>query len=71
MDLNFIQFYIYSKYEKSLEDYFFVGKSTVSNWRKRGLPKKYINIFIDKEKSKDIYQLFERLYPKEDVNFYI
>ena len=36
MDIKFIQFYLLCKYNKSIESYFFVSKSTVSNWRKRG-----------------------------------
>ena len=44
MDIKFIQFYLLCKYNKSIESYFFVSKSTVSNWRKRGIPIKYLNI---------------------------
>lgn len=62
IDLKFMQFYISSQYDKRLEEYFIVQKSTVSNWRKRGVPKKYIKIFIDKEKCDDIYKLFIKIY---------
>lgn len=64
IDLKFIQFYVESLYNKSIEDYFHVKRSTVSNWRKRGMPKRYLLIFIDVEKSDNIYELFERIYPK-------
>jgi hypothetical protein len=64
IDLKFIQFYIKSTYGKSLEEYYFVQKSTVSGWRVRGLPKKYIKIFIESEGSDNIYNLFEKIYPK-------
>lgn len=64
INLNFIEFYIRSIYNKSIEEYFHVERSTVSNWRKRGTPKRYILMFIDIEKSDNIYELFERIYPK-------
>lgn len=57
LDMKFIQFYISAKCNKNMEDYFHVQKSTVSNWRKRGFPEKYIDIFIDREGSSDIYIL--------------
>lgn len=66
MDINFLQFYLSRRYNKSIEDYFFVNKSTVSNWRKRGIPKKYLNIFTEIEKTNNIYVLFEKIYPKEE-----
>lgn len=64
IDINFIQFYVNSIYNKSIEEYFHVERSTVSNWRKRGMPKRYLITFIDMEKSDNIYELFERIYPK-------
>jgi DNA-binding transcriptional regulator YiaG len=46
IDMNFINFFIRTKYDLSLEEYYNVQKSTVSNWRKRKIPKKYIdNLF--------------------------
>ena len=68
IDLKFIQFYVKSIYDKSIEEYFHVEKSTVSNWRKRGMPKRYLSVFIDIEKSDDIYELFHRIYPKINKN---
>lgn len=67
MDINFIQFYLSCRYNKSIEDYFFVTKSTVSNWRKRGMPKKYLNMFVETEKTNNIHTLFEKIYPKGEV----
>lgn len=71
MNIQFIQFYINSIYNQSIEEYFYVQRSTVSNWRNRGMPKKYLNIFIDREKTDNIYSLFEKIYPRDDVNFNI
>ena len=62
IDLKFIEFYIRSLYDKSIEQYFHVQKSTVSNWRKRGMPNRYILTFIDLEKSDDIYELYKKIY---------
>jgi hypothetical protein len=62
IDLKFIQFFISVKYNKTIEEYFIVQKSTVSNWRKRGIPKKYVSIFIDREGNKNIYELFQLIY---------
>lgn len=64
IDLNFIQFYVESFHEKTVEEYFHVERSTVSNWRKRGMPKRYLLTFIDLEKSEDIHELFNRIYPQ-------
>lgn len=62
IDLKFIEFFIRSMYDKSIEQYFHVNKSTVSNWRKRGIPNRYILTFTDIEKSDNIYELFKRIY---------
>lgn len=63
IDLKFIQFYVKSVHDKTIEDYFHVGKSTISNWKNRGMPDRYRLIFIDIEKSDNIYELFEKIYP--------
>ena len=62
IDIKFIEFYIRSIYDKSVEEYYHVKRPTVSNWRKRGIPKKYVSIFIDNENSDNIYDLFKRIY---------
>ena len=66
IDLKFIQFYVESLHNKSVEEYFHVERTTVSNWRRRGAPKRYILTFIDMEKSDDIFELFNRIYKKGD-----
>ncbi len=65
IDIKFIQFYVNAIHSQSIEEYFFVQKSTVSNWRKRGMPKKYLDIFIYNERSNNIYYLFNKIYPRE------
>lgn len=66
IDIKFIKFYIISIYNKSIDQYFCVQKSTISNWRKRGMPSKYVSIFINNEKSNDIYVLFKKIYPMKE-----
>ena len=63
IDMNFINFFIRTKYDLSLEEYYNVQKSTVSNWRKRKIPKKYIDNFSNREGSDNIYKLFQIIYP--------
>jgi len=62
IDIKFIKFYVESIYNKSIEEYFHVERPTVSNWKKRGMPKRYLLTFIDMEKSSDIFELFKRIY---------
>ena len=64
IDLNFIKFYVNTLHNKSIEDYFHVNRTTVSNWKNRGMPIRYLKTFIDLEKSDNIQELFERIYPK-------
>lgn len=64
IDLKFIQFYVESLHNKSVEEYFHVERSTVSNWRKRGMPKRYLLTFVDMEKSDNLQELFNRIYPQ-------
>lgn len=64
IDIKFIQFYASSFHNKTIEEYFHVKKSTVSNWRKRGMPDKYLKIFIDIEGSNNIHELIDRIYLK-------
>jgi hypothetical protein len=63
IDLKFIEFYVRSLYDKSVEEYFHVERSIVSNCRNRsGMPERYLKTFIDLEKSDDIFELFRRIY---------
>jgi len=64
IDIKFIQFYTQAIHNKSIEEYFHVERSTVSNWKKRGMPNRYLLTFIDMEKSDDIFELFQRIYVK-------
>lgn len=65
VDIHFIDFYIGKKYSKSLAEYFGVSRPVVSIWRKRGMPQPRIDEFLRREKSVDIFKLFEDLYKRE------
>jgi hypothetical protein len=51
-------------YNKTLEEYFGVTSAVASTWRKKSFPKNRLNEFIINEKSFSIYDLFEKIYPK-------
>lgn len=63
IDFLFIELYIRKKYNQKVEEYFNIGKMSVSGWRKsNSVPPKRILEFYEKEKSIDILQLFKNLY---------
>lgn len=62
MDIKFIEFYIYKKYDEKLEDYFNVAKSVASNWRNKKFPDKRLHEFCFREKSSDMLEMFKILY---------
>jgi hypothetical protein len=64
LDLKFIEFYVRSIYNQSMEEYYFVNKSVISGWRHRNFPQKRIKEFIYREKTDNIHELFEKIYPK-------
>ncbi len=61
IDLDFIEFYIYKKYNQKLEDYFDVNKSAITKWRK-SLPDKRLHEFVYKEGTQDLIELLKRIY---------
>lgn len=66
IDLEFIEFYIKKKYGQNLDEYFVVSRPVLSVWRRNGIPQGRIDEFIRKEKSFDIFELFDRIYKKVD-----
>ncbi len=65
IDFLFIQLYIKKKYDQKVEDYFNIGKQSVSDWRTTNLiPPKRLLDFYNKEGSMDIQTLFENIYKK-------
>jgi hypothetical protein len=65
MDINFIEFYIKKRYSQKIEDYFGVVKSVASGWRHGKFPKTRLHEFYYREKTDNIFELFERIYKRE------
>lgn len=63
MDFLFLEFYIQKKYNQKVEEYFNVGKQSVSDWRtSNNIPEKRILQFQLKEGSIDPKELFNNIY---------
>lgn len=65
MDINFIEFYIKKKHSQKIEDYFGVVKSVASGWRHGKFPETRLHEFCYREKSNNIFELFEKIYKRE------
>lgn len=65
MDFDFVEFYIKKVYKKKVEDYFGVVKSVVSGWRHGKFPQTRLYEFCYREKTDNIFELFERIYKRE------
>jgi len=66
IDIDFIEFYIKKKYQQNVDSYFDVSRPVLSVWRKKGLPQGRIDEFLRREKSFDVFELFERIYKRGD-----
>lgn len=63
IDFLFLELYIKKKYDQKVEDYFNIGKMSVSSWRKANdIPPKRLIEFYEKESSIDIQELFNKIY---------
>ena len=62
LDIHFIEFYIFKKYNQKLEEFFEVNKSVASKWRNTNFPERRMNEFIWREGTSDIMELFQRIY---------
>lgn len=63
MDFIFLEFYIKKKYNQKVEEYFNVGKQSVSDWRISNIvPEKRLLQFQIKEGSIQPKELFEKIY---------
>lgn len=63
IDFLFLEFYIQKKYNKKVEEYFEIGKQSVSDWRvSNTIPPKRLIEFIQKEESINILDLFKKIY---------
>ena len=66
IDIEFVEFYIKKKHNKSMCEYFNVSRPVLSVWRKKGLPAQRLKEFHERERSLDAHKLFERIYVRED-----
>ncbi len=62
LDVFFIEFYIFKKYNQKLEEYFDVNKSVSSRWRTDYLPEKRLHEFVFREGTGDLIELLKRIY---------
>ena len=62
IDIYFIEFYIFKKYNQKLEEYFEVTKAVSSRWRKNNFPDRRLKEFLYREGSLDIIDLINRIY---------
>lgn len=63
MDFIFLEFYIKKKYDQSVEEYFGIGKQSVSSWRTSNeIPPKRLIEFNTSEGTLNIKELFDKLY---------
>ena len=65
MDIDFIEFYIRKKYNQDMCEYFDVSKPVLSIWRHKKFPQGRLDEFMRREKSFDVFELFERIYTRE------
>jgi hypothetical protein len=66
IDIYFIEFYLKKKYQQNVDTYFEVSRPVLSVWRKKGLPQGRIDEFLRREKSFDVFELFERIYKRHN-----
>lgn len=63
MDFLFLEFYIKKKFNQKVEEYFNVGRQSVSDWRiSNTIPEKRLLQFQVKEGSIDPKELFKQFY---------
>jgi hypothetical protein len=63
MDFLFLEFFISKKYNQKVEEYFNVGRQSVSLWRtSNSIPELRLLQFKDKEGTLDIKELFSKIY---------
>ena len=63
MDFLFLEFYIKKKYNQKVEEYFEIGRQSISLWRTSNeIPEFRLLQFQLKEGTLDINELFSKIY---------
>lgn len=62
LDVYFIEFYIFKKYNQRLEEYYDVNKSVSSKWRNISFPERRLNEFVWREGTSDMIELLKTIY---------
>lgn len=62
IDIFFIEFYIFKKFNQKLEEYYGVTKAVSSKWRRHSFPERRLNEFLYREGTLDIIELINRIY---------
>lgn len=62
IDVYFIEFYIFKKYNQKIYEYFAVNKSVITKWKNVGFPEKRLHEFVYKEGTSDIIELIKKIY---------
>lgn len=62
IDIHFIEFYIFKKYNQKLEEYFNVNKSISSRWRNYKFPEKRLHEFVYRESTSNLIELIKKIY---------
>lgn len=62
IDVNFIEFYVYKKYNQKIYQYFGVNKSVVTKWKNVSFPEKRLHEFAFREGTSDIIELIKKIY---------
>lgn len=62
IDVYFIEFYIFKKYNQKIYEYFDVNKSAITKWKNVSFPKKRLHEFVFREGTSDIIELIKKIY---------
>jgi hypothetical protein len=62
IDVYFIEFYIFKKYNQKIYEYFDVNKSSITKWKNVVFPEKRLHEFVYREGTSDIIELIKKIY---------
>lgn len=62
IDIYFIEFYIFKKYNQKIYEYFGVNKSAITKWKNVSFPERRLHEFVYREGTSDMIELIKRVY---------